>query len=76
MEPAVPSFSPLRVEGSIRHPPEGEGWEYAIVVTIANQRGEEVARQLVAVGAIPPGEKRTFTFAVEVFTPEGAVRGP
>jgi len=72
MAAAVPSFSPLRVEGSIRHPVEGEGWEYAIMVTVANERGEEVARQLVAVGAIPPGEQRTFTFAVEVFTPEGA----
>lgn len=70
MAPPVPSFSPLRVEGSIRHPVDGEGWEYAIMVKITNERGEEVARQLVAVGAIPPGELRTFTLAVEVFTPE------
>jgi hypothetical protein len=69
---ATSSFSPLRVEGSIRHPATGEGWEYAVVVTIANDRGEEVVRQLVAVGAIPPGEQRTFAFSVEVYTPEGA----
>jgi hypothetical protein len=67
---AVASFSPLRVEGSIRPPTDGEGWEYAIVVRITNERGEEITRQLVAVGAIPSGAQRTFAFAVEVFAPE------
>ena len=67
----VPTFSPLRVEGSIRHPKVGEAWEYAVIVTITNDRGEEVARQVVGVGAIPPGEQRKFTCTVEVFTPSG-----
>lgn len=65
----VPTFSPLRVEGSIRHPDAGEAWEYAVMVTITNDRGEEVTRQIVGVGAIPPGEQRKFTVAVEVFEP-------
>lgn len=68
----APSFSPLRIEGSIRHPNVGEAWEYAAVITITNERGEEVSRQIVGVGAIEPGAERKFTFAVEVFTPEGA----
>lgn len=76
MAPAVPSFSPLRVEGAIRNPADGEGWEYAIMVRITNERGEEVTRQLVAVGAIPPGELRTFTLAVEVFTPDRVTEEP
>lgn len=67
----VPTFSPLRVEGAIRHPSGGEAWEYAILVTITNDRGEEVARQIVAVGAIPPGELRKFSCEVEVFAPAG-----
>lgn len=67
---AEPSFSPLRVEGAIRRPAAGEGWEYAVMVTVSNERGEELVRQLVAVGAIPSGELRRFTFAVEVFTAE------
>lgn len=67
----VPSFSPLRVEGSIRHPDAGEAWEYSVVVSIVNDRGEEVKRQVVGVGALDPGEARTFSFAVEVFTPGG-----
>jgi hypothetical protein len=50
----------------------GEAWEYAVVISITNDRGEEVTRQVVGVGAIPSGEQRKFTFAVEVFAPEGA----
>ena len=70
---SVPTFSPLRVEGSIRHPAVGEAWEYAVMVTITNDRGEEVARQVVGVGAIQPGEQRRFIFSVEVFAPAGAI---
>ena len=62
---------PLRVEGAIRHTKVGDAWEYAVVVSIANDRGEEVTRQIVGVGAIPPGETRKFTLSVEVFTPTG-----
>jgi hypothetical protein len=73
---AKPSFSPLRVEGSIRHPGEGggggEAWEYSVVMAIRNDRGEEISRQVVGVGALKPGDQRTFTFAVEVFAPAGA----
>jgi len=49
----------------------GEAWEYAVVISITNDRGEEVTRQVVGVGAIPSGEQRKFTLAVEVFTPDG-----
>ena len=42
------------------------------MVTITNDRGEEVTRQIVGVGAIPPGEQRKFTVAVEVFEPATA----
>jgi hypothetical protein len=60
------------VAGSIRHPDAGEAWEYTVVVTITNDRGEEINRQIVGVGALQPGEERTFNFAVEVFAPGGA----
>ena len=65
----LPAASPLRVEAAIRHPDTGEAWEYAVIVTISNDRGEEIARQLVNVGALQPGELRTFTCAVEMFAP-------
>ncbi len=74
-ERAVPSFLPLRVEGTIRHPPVGEPWEYSVMLSIRNDRGEEIARQVVGVGALQPSEQRTFTLAVEVFTPADAKLG-
>jgi hypothetical protein len=67
---AAPTFVPLKVEGSVRHPDAGEPWEYSIVVSVKNDRGQEVTRQVVGVGAIQPNEGRTFTFAVEVFAPK------
>ena len=51
----------------LRHPDGGEAWEYSVLLTIRNERGEEVARQVVGVGALAPKEERTFTLAVEVF---------
>ena len=72
----VPTYSPLRVEGTVRHPAEGAGWEYAIMVSITNERGEELTHRLVAVGAIPPGAQRTFTVAVEMYAPDDAKQPP
>ena len=60
------------MEGSIRHPNAGEAWEYAVMVSITNERGVELSRQIVGVGAMRPGEQRKFTVAVEVFGPPDA----
>ena len=60
----------------MRHPEHGEAWEYSMMLTIRNERGEEIARQQVGVGALQPSEERTFTLSVDVFTPEpGKVPG-
>ncbi len=69
---ATTTTTPLHVEGTIRHPSGGGAWEYSMLLTIRNERGEEVARQVVGVGALQPDEERTFTLAVEVF---GDARG-
>ena len=66
---AEPSFSPLRVEGTIHHPAAGEAWEYSIVLSIRNERGEEITRQVVGVGAMQPAEQRTFSLSVDVYAP-------
>ena len=63
-----PALVPLRIEGTIRHPPDGEPWEYTVVVTVHNDRGEEIARKLIGVGAMNPDEQRTFTLSVEAVT--------
>ena len=67
---ALRTTTPLRVEGVVRHTSGGEAWEYAVLVTIRNERGEEVARQVMGVGALGTGEERTFTLAVELYTPD------
>ena len=61
----TPALEPLRIEGSIRHPADGDPWEYTVVVSIRNDRGEEIARKLIGVGAMNANEERTFTLSVE-----------
>ena len=61
----APAVTPLRIEGSIRHPADGEPWEYTVVVSIRNDQDEEIARKLIGVGAMNPNEQRTFTLLVE-----------
>jgi hypothetical protein len=68
----APSFSALNLEGAVRHPNVGQPWEYSVLVSIKNDKGEEVARQVVNVGALEPGEQRSFTFSVDVFVPGDA----
>jgi hypothetical protein len=63
--PPEPALTPLRIEGSIRHPADGEAWEYTVVVSIRNDRDEEIAHKLIGVGAMSPNEQRTFTLSVE-----------
>ncbi len=61
----APAATPLRIEGSIRHPADGEPWEYTVIVSICNDRNEEIAHKLIGVGAMNPNEQRTFTLSVE-----------
>jgi hypothetical protein len=65
----VAATTALKVEGILRHPPVEEAWEYYITISIRNDRGEEVDRQVVNVGALQGAEKRTFTLSVEVLPP-------
>ena len=75
--PQDPALTPLRIEGSIRHPADGEPWEYTVVVSIRNDRGEEIAHKLIGVGAMNPNEQRIFTLSVEAVSakPKGSGRG-
>ena len=76
----VAATSALRVEGVIRHPPLEDPWEYFVVISIRNDRGEEMTRQVVSVGALQSTEKRTFSLSVEMLPPQLAAttvnRGP
>ena len=69
---AQATFTPLRVEGAFRHPQvSGLPWEYSVVVSIRNERGEEVARRVVGVGALQPNEACSVAVSVDVFAPSG-----
>jgi hypothetical protein len=60
------AVTPLRVEGSVRNPADAGTWEYSMVLSIRNERGEEIARKIVGVGALQPEERRSFTLSVEM----------
>lgn len=70
-ESVFPSFTALKVEGTIRPPVSGQALEYSMIMSIRNERGEEIARQIVGVGALLSSESRTFTLAVEAFKTDG-----
>ena len=69
---AVESTTALRVEGNIRQPDDSAS-EYSVVVTVRNDRGDEIARKLIDVGAMHAGEARSFALTVEVM-PAGTRR--
>jgi len=75
--PQEPTLTPLRIQGSIRHPADGEPWEYTVVVSIRNDRDEEIAHKLIGVGAMNPNERCTFTLSVEAVSakPRAPVKG-
>lgn len=66
----VESRTALQVEGKIRHPPQEDPWEYSVVVFIRNERGEEIARHVINVGALSNAEERVVSLAVEVMPPK------
>jgi hypothetical protein len=37
-----------------------------VVISITNERGEKIARQVVGVGALQPGEKHKYSFSVDL----------
>lgn len=58
--------SAFKVEGRVQHPASEDPWEYTVVISVKNERGEEVARHVVNVGALQGTESRTFTLSVDV----------
>ncbi|HVZ46363.1 MAG TPA: hypothetical protein VHA82_21335, partial [Ramlibacter sp.] len=71
--PKVETRTALQVEGKIRHPPQEDPWEYTVVVFVRNERGEEIARYVINVGALANAEERVVSLQVEVMPPRPAV---
>lgn len=64
--------SPLHVEGTLVHAPSEGALEYTMLLAIRDERGDEIARHVVGIGALLPDEKRTFSLTVEVTEATGA----
>lgn len=62
----APADVALRVEGRFSHPSPAESREYSVVVVVRDGSGAEIARNVVAVGALGPGEERSVDLTVEV----------
>jgi hypothetical protein len=63
----VASFTALKVDGTVRHPPNEAPWEYSLVISLRNERGEEINRQVIGVGALHSGDERSVSLTMEVF---------
>jgi hypothetical protein len=60
-----PVATAFRLEGSIQNHEVNSAREYSVVVTVHNERGELLGREVVGVGAIRPNESRNITLSVE-----------
>ncbi len=69
----VEARNALQIDGHIKHPPDEEAWEYCVVVYVRNERGEEVARHVINVGALAKSEERVVTLSVDVMPPRPIV---
>jgi hypothetical protein len=67
---SAPATSVFRVEGVIENS-ETTHCEYAVVVAVSDERGAEIARKVVNVGALAPGERRACLVSIDLFKPVG-----
>jgi hypothetical protein len=71
-EPDSKGVPAVLIEGTIHHAARDEACEFCVVVAITNERGEKVARHVVGVGALQPGERHKYSFSVDLI-PQRAV---
>ncbi|MDR2216663.1 MAG: hypothetical protein LBE59_12600 [Nevskiaceae bacterium] len=64
-----------KVQGTLDAASGDEATEYTILVIVRNERDEEVARQVVNVGALRGNERRTFELAIATTEPKGGKGG-
>lgn len=66
-------FVPLQVEGTINATADS-AFEYTMVVVIRDENGKEIGRHVAGVGAVFPGESRSFSVSVEAVTASASKR--
>jgi len=67
-EPRPASQVALKVSGEFARTGSGPG-EYHVVVVIRDAGGAELARKVIGVGGLAPGEERKVELSVEIFDP-------
>jgi hypothetical protein len=69
---APTGYVALQVEGTVRHKQAEEACEFCVVLSIANERGEQLTRQVVGVGLLQPSEARKFSVSVNLLPARAA----
>jgi hypothetical protein len=72
MSVAPTGYVALQVEGTVRHKQPEEACEFCVVLSIANERGEQLTRQVVGVGVMQPAEARQFSVSVNLLPARAA----
>lgn len=67
------TFVPLQVEGTVNGNDTGT-FEYTMVMVIRDEAGKELSRHVAGVGAVSPGESRSFSVTVEAVPVAGKRR--
>jgi hypothetical protein len=62
-----------QIEGTLDAERLDSATEYSILVVVRNERNEEVARQVINVGALQGAERRTFALTIETSDPKPTV---
>ena len=73
---AADTVVPLKVQGTVHHPADAGAFEYTAVVAVCDEHGVQVERQVVAVGALNPGQTRSFTLSIEMAPHKVTLSGP
>ena len=70
VRPVGATACPFLVDGTIRHGGTDAACEYSVLIEVRDAGGEILARRVVSVGALKPGETRGVTLRVETHFPE------
>ena len=68
-EPRPASQVALKVSGEFARATAAGPGEYHVVVVIRDAGGAELARKVIGVGGLAPGEERKVELSVEIFDP-------
>lgn len=71
-EPRPASQVAFKVAGEFSRATASGPGEYHVVVVIRDAAGSELARKVIGVGGLAPGEERKVELSVEIFDPPAA----